>query len=247
MTIIFVGPTLPARVCREMLPEATVLPPAACGDIYRAWQRGARTIVLVDGTFDHRLAVWHKEILWAISRGVAIIGTSSMGALRAAELHDFGMIGHGRVFQWFREEALEDDDEVAVAHEPGERDYRPSSEALVNIRVTLALARNEQIVSATAAEALGTIAKRLFYPERTYPEILRRAAPPVLAPVDHERLTGWLRINAIDQKRADAVGLLAQLRKGWKPEASSATSFHFEYTEAWHALRTRLDGRAPST
>jgi hypothetical protein len=241
-TVVFVGSTLPARIGRELLPGATFQGPASCGDVYRAWQQGARTIVLIDGNFDQRLAVWHKEILWALSQGVAVIGAASMGALRAAELAAFGMIGHGRIFEWFRAEALEDDDEVAVAHEPVERDYRPSSEAMVNIRVTLAQARKEQIVSPTVAEMLGTIAKRLYYPERTYPELLRRAAPPILSPGDHERLAAWLRVNACDQKRADAVAVLAQLRKGWPP-GPATEAFRFEHTEAWDALRARLDAQ----
>ena len=43
-----------------------------------------------------------------------------MGALRAAELHAFGMRGVGRIFEAFRDGELEDDDEVAVVHGPAE-------------------------------------------------------------------------------------------------------------------------------
>jgi hypothetical protein len=39
-----------------------------------------------------------------------------MGALRAAELHTFGMVGVGRVFEGYRDGVYEDDDEVAVVH-----------------------------------------------------------------------------------------------------------------------------------
>ena len=50
-----------------------------------------------------------------------------MGALRAAELHVFGMVGVGRVFELFRDGLLEDDDEVAVAHGPADSGYQPKA------------------------------------------------------------------------------------------------------------------------
>ena len=46
------------------------------------------------------------------------MGASSMGALRAAELSQFGMVGIGEVYQAFKLGRLEDDDEVAIVHGP---------------------------------------------------------------------------------------------------------------------------------
>ena len=43
-----------------------------------------------------------------------------MGALRAAELHPFGMVGIGQVYEWYRDGTIDADDEVAVAHGPAE-------------------------------------------------------------------------------------------------------------------------------
>jgi len=37
-----------------------------------------------------------------MSRGVHVFGASSMGALRAAELAAFGMVGFGRIYDLFR-------------------------------------------------------------------------------------------------------------------------------------------------
>ena len=50
-----------------------------------------RAQVIVDGSFQWTPAVWHKEILWAMGRGVHVFGAASMGALRAAELDGFGL------------------------------------------------------------------------------------------------------------------------------------------------------------
>ena len=38
-----------------------------------------------------------------MSEGVPVFGAASMGALRAAELHEFGMRGIGRIFEAFRD------------------------------------------------------------------------------------------------------------------------------------------------
>ena len=69
--------------------------------------------------------------------GVHVFGASSMGALRAAELHPFGMVGVGRVFEGYRAGVYEDDDEVAVVHASEEAGFAPLSEAMVNVRHAL--------------------------------------------------------------------------------------------------------------
>ena len=96
--IVFVGPSL-AGAHPAPPPGVTLAGPAAAGDLYRAARAGARTIGLADGVFEDRPTVWHKEILWALERGVRVIGAASLGALRAAECAPYGMEGVGRVFE----------------------------------------------------------------------------------------------------------------------------------------------------
>ena len=60
-----------------------------------------------------------------------------MGALRAAELDSFGMVGIGAIYRAYRDGVLEDDDEVAVAHRTAEEGFAPTSEPMVDIRWTL--------------------------------------------------------------------------------------------------------------
>src|SRR5262245_16389942 len=109
--VVFLGPTLSIAEARSQL-EAEFLPPAAQGDVWRVALHCSDVIGLIDGQFDHVPSVWHKEILWAMSQGIHVYGSASMGALRAAELHAFGMEGVGKVFESFRDGHLEDDDEV---------------------------------------------------------------------------------------------------------------------------------------
>ncbi len=118
-SVVFVGPTLDTKDLAAAA-EFIALPPVSQGDVYRAARRRPSAIGIIDGYFSGAPSVWHKEILWAMSEGVPVFGSASMGALRAAELHVFGMRGVGKIFEAFRDGALEDDDEVAVVHGPAE-------------------------------------------------------------------------------------------------------------------------------
>ena len=128
--------------------DADYLPPAGRGDVLRAALRRPRVIAVVDGVFDRAPAVWHKEILFALSEGIHVYGAASMGALRAAELDRFGMRGIGEVYRAYADGSLEDDDEVAVAHGDARDGFRPVSDAMVDVRATLEAAVAEGIVAA---------------------------------------------------------------------------------------------------
>jgi len=165
-TVVFLGSSLP----RALVPpqdRVELRPPAAMGDIARAVSEGHEAVVLIDGVFEDRPSVWHKEILWALSRGVAVIGAASMGALRAAELDSLGMLGQGEVYAAYAAGVFTDDDEVAVIHGPAETGYLPLSDAMVDIRDAAALAVKEGVVTASEAAAIIACAKARYFKERS--------------------------------------------------------------------------------
>ena len=206
-TIIFVGPTLPAAEVRTAAPTADVRPPASVGeilDLALAKRRPAR-IALIDGYFERMAAVWHKELLLALERGIAVYGAASMGALRAAELAVFGMIGVGAIYKAFASGELVADDEVAVAHLPERQGYRSISDALVTIRHNLALARGARRISKASHDRLLAIARARFYRDRTWRELV--VVEPALA--SHV---------VVDLKAADARALLAALARPRMPK-----------------------------
>ncbi|MEU8119516.1 TfuA-like protein [Spirillospora sp. NPDC049024] len=233
-TVVFVGPSLPARTARALLPGADVRPPAALGDVQAAVRDGARAVVLVDGYFERVPAVWHKELMFVLSRGVRLYGGASMGALRAAELHPYGMIGVGEVFRRFRCGELTGDDEVTVLHATARGDHRALTEALVNMRVTVEAAVRERVIPAGTGTALAAIAKATYYAERDYDRLLGDAAD---AGVDRAHLGAfgrWLPTGAVDQKRADALRVLwAAAADGG---ARSGAAFPYERTWIWRDL-----------
>jgi hypothetical protein len=210
--IVFLGPTLPIEEARKVL-DAVYLPPVGQADLVSALERYRPEIVaIIDGVFHQRLAVWHKEILFALNRGVAVYGASSMGALRAAELADFGMVGVGVVYRMYSSGEVEDDDEVAVTHGTADTGYRAFSEPMVNIRVTLRAARDHGVLDGEACDRLAALAKALPYPQRSYRALLAAAARQGVPADLLNAVRGFLARGAIDAKRNDALELLALLR-----------------------------------
>jgi hypothetical protein len=208
--IIFAGPSLPPAF-RPDDPALEWRPPVKQGEVYEAALARPAIIGIIDGYFEVTPTVWHKEILWAMAQGIHVYGSASIGALRAAELHHFGMVGIGRIFAAYRDGILTDDDEVAVLHGPEEFGYPGVTEAMVNIRATLDKAAAEGVVDGPLAARLIEIGKTLFYKERKWTAILRAAARD-LSPMPFDLFAAWLPTGQIDQKRTDASEMIATIR-----------------------------------
>jgi hypothetical protein len=234
-TCLFVGPTLKRQDVLDVC-DAICLPPAAQGDVYRAARQRPKAIGIIDGYFSGAPSVWHKEILWALSEGIHVFGSASMGALRAAELHRFGMRGVGSIFEAFRDGVLEDDDEVAVAHGPAETDFVPVSEPMVNIRATLARAETERVLCAASRERIGSLAKSIFFPGRMWPAIFEAARAAGVAEAELDALVRWLPQGRVDQKRADALAMLHVMRETVAGGEPHRPCFSFESTYLWARL-----------
>jgi hypothetical protein len=232
--VVFTGPTLSPADARPLL-DAEYRPPVAQGDVYRAAREKPWAIAIIDGHFEHVPAVWHKEILWALTQGIWVYGAASMGALRAAELARFGMIGVGAVFQAFATGVLERDDEVAVAETLAPAGALTASIALVDMRATLRAARSAGVIDADTYATLLERAKSTFYAERSYARLLADAelAGPPLA-----ELRAWLPRGAIAQKRADALALLARIAADRATAHPFHATFHFQRTDMWHTLES---------
>ena len=207
--IVFLGPSLPPDEAAEILP-ATFLPPARRGDIPGAVCEGARLIGLIDGVFFQECSVGHREILDAISRGVRVVGASSMGALRAAELDTLGMEGVGKVYRLYRDGTLVSDDEVALVFDP--ETGIALSEPLINIRCTISKAEKKGIIDRETSDRLISLAKSVYFPERTWDRILDMAESRI-DPATLLSFSEFVRDHPVDQKREDAIAALHRLRE----------------------------------
>jgi len=203
--VVTAGPTIsPAEIGRE-IPGAEVCAPIAFGDAFGYGLTAGDRLLILDGLFLQRPSVRHKELLGLLDDGVIVAGASSMGALRAAELHTFGMLGYGEIFAGYRDGRLEADDEVAMVHGSPQDGYPVFVDALVNIRATLAHAESIGLLSESDSVAMVAAARELPFTARHWTTLLSEADLP-------RELASSLRNLRQDVKHRDAVQALRQIR-----------------------------------
>lgn len=199
--IVFVGPSIPIDIAKRTLPHADYRPPIRRGDLDEV--SGGSIVGIIDGVFAQTLAISPGEIRDAIQRGVVVYGAASMGALRAAEIPN--VVGVGRIYDMYRNGALERDDEVALLFD--DDGFRPLTEPLVNVRHAVDRLVRCATLSRDAGNAIVEAASRLHYTERTYDSILGSSS--LAANRDANDIIALLR--GFDLKRDDAQFLLETL------------------------------------
>ncbi len=208
--VVFTGPSLTRQEALAVDKRLRCYPPAKRGDIRRAAQAGAHFIALIDGIFYDRAAVSHREIISAIQSNVTVVGGGSMGALRASELDDFGMIGVGKIYKCFKEGTIEADDEVAVGYNPVT--FEPVSEPLVNIRLALHILVEAHVIDRRLRDELLAVAKGQFYLDRSVSALLKSAKRlTVISDQKADEVAAFLAHKDFDLKRADALNVVKTL------------------------------------
>ncbi|MFD1747496.1 TfuA-like protein [Rhizobium helianthi] len=233
MKIVFIGPSLPDAT-QFATTGTRILPPAEQGDVYRAVSKGAAVIGIVDGLFEHVAPVWHKEILYALTRGCSVLGASSMGALRAVECAPYGMMGIGRIFEEYRDGIRVDDGDVALQHGPKDIGYAALTVPLVNVDATLANAQNLGLLSSADANHLASVARSIFFKQRTWRRIVQQAE------LSWDDLQPLIKRSAIDQKRLDAIELIRQIN-GLAAVRNTCPDWIFNETQAWRELEENMN------
>ena len=210
-----------------------MLPPATQGDVLAAVEEGANVIGLIDGGFEYVAPVWHKEILHALSLGVIVMGAASMGALRAAECHPFGMIGIGRIFEDYRTGRLVDDAAVALTHAPSALGSKPLTIPLVNVNATLDAMEDGGLLTCGERERIEQAAAAIFFKKRTWRAIVEQCAD--LAEPERPRLLASLVAHSVDQKRVDALELLKAVQEAEDARSTAVPRWKLHET----SFRTR--------
>ncbi|HTY47689.1 MAG TPA: TfuA-like protein [Methanomassiliicoccales archaeon] len=206
-TVVFLGPSLPIAEARTMI-DAEIRPPVRRGDL-PALGGDVAVIGIIDGVFMSEAAVGHREILSLLKRGVKIVGGGSMGALRAAELSDQGMVGIGRIFEMYSAGEIVGDDEVALTFNP--ETLEPLSEPFVNLRLNVQGAVKSGSLSPTIAEEVLAMLKRSYYPKRSIAALV--AAVREIAGRDvSDGMKRYIDAHYEDYKRKDAIAVLSFLR-----------------------------------
>ncbi|MGP3749995.1 TfuA-like protein [Streptomyces sp. IBSNAI001] len=227
-----------------------MLPPARHGDLFDTAIGGGDTVVLIDGVYHQAPALRHKEILAAMGRGVGVIGAASIGALRAAELAPYGMLGVGSVYSAYASGQIDGDDEVAVGQVP-DGEFGALTWPLVNVRHVLGLARSIGVLDGERAAGLLEALRAVYYPQRTW-----AAVRAVCRRQGETAFAGWLSGQRErdryfgDLKRADALSAVraaldgAATARGIEPSVWE-TAYFRRWSNAF--ARSCVDGLALRT
>ncbi len=204
--VVFIGPSLPLKEAKKIL-DADYRPPVARDDLAVLLDDPPQVIGIIDGVFHQQPAVSHKEILRALDEGITVVGGSSMGALRSAELDYAGMIGIGTVYQEYRDGIIESDDDVAIVFDPVTHELL--CEALVSMNHNFQRAEAEGIINSREVRMLYETAKKIYYPQRNYPRVLNDAD---LDEDKKKKLEIFLKEKGTDIKSEDARKVLTYIK-----------------------------------
>jgi hypothetical protein len=201
--VVFLGPSLPQPMARPLL-DGIYLPPARRGSIIEAVKQHRPTaVVLIDGVFETAPAVRHSEILWALRRGIPVIGAASMGALRAAELWRQGMHGVGLIYRWYRRYHLAPDDAVAVLHAPPDLGSAPLTRSRIDLRMTIRSAARRGSIGPALRLKLEAALREMNFRDLTIDALVARALDTV-----EPDLVSKIESAFFSQKRRDACAAL---------------------------------------
>jgi hypothetical protein len=203
--IVFTGISLSFAEARRIV-SADVRPPVKRGDLDEL--RNDAIVAIIDGEL-HETILPTEEIRRAIGRGLHVKGASSLGALRAAELHQSGMGGLGWVYEAFCTGRIAGTDEIAVCYDP--YSHRPLTIPLVNVRFCLArLVGNGSIAAGEAANAMMALS-RIRVEQRDHRTVLLRLGE-VLGRGRSESIVGMISDADNNIKARDAHRLLQSLK-----------------------------------
>jgi hypothetical protein len=236
---VFTGPTLPASDPRLTALGIRSRPPVRHGDLFDSTIRPGDTVLVIDGLYHQEPALRHKEILAAMARGIHMIGAASIGALRAAELAPFGMLGIGSVYASYVRGEIHGDDEVAVGQVP-DGDQEALTWPVVNLRQVLRLARAAGVLDEQRAAGLLAELRAVYYPQRTTAAlraVCRRRNESAFA----RWLAGQRRQDPHfgDVKRTDALAAVRTAFESRPPVHTIRTADRTPVREVWDTVYYR--------
>lgn len=208
--IVFLGPSLSIEKARKII-NAEFLPPAKKGDFIKlSLISEKKIIILIDGVFLQDYPPTPIEVFQVVNKNnFQVYGASSLGALRAVELEKFGMKGYGQVFELFKKNIINSDDEVAVTFD---NSYNLLSEAMIDIRYNLFLAFKKGIIDKETKQLITRTAKKIYFPFRSYENIVKKSIELYSDTRDTiEDFHNFVSTQRQSLKELDAMGILKKI------------------------------------
>ena len=200
MIYVFAGPSISKDRILSRLPECTILPPVKAADLLRLLSDTTcprpSHVHIIDGFFYSKPSVRHKEIIHCLRQGITVSGCSSMGALRASELDTYGMVGIGRIYEYYSKTPISSDGDVALSHLPDEP-YSSLTIPLINIRLSLEDLVNNDELSQDHRDMIFNACSNIHFTERTKKSVENLTSVQAHFPDFVEHIKDWKYIDAV--------------------------------------------------
>jgi hypothetical protein len=128
------------------------------------------------------------------------------------ELEKFGMIGIGKIFELYKTGKIDADDEVAVTFEEGRHTLQ--SEAMIDIRFNLFIAKRKGIIDEITKREITKVAKNVYFPFRNYTDILDLTKQQYPRSDSYiESFRAYITNNRESLKERDAIKLIKYMKQ----------------------------------
>jgi len=171
-TVLYAGPSL-YGIDKSLTEGIRVKGPCKQSDLFEdIADDKVENIIVADGLYKNIPAPWHKEFLLTLEAGKRVIGVSSLGALRAAELDSFGVKGYGKVYEYFKS-GIRDDSDVALLHMAEYEGWKPTTVAFVEVYFWLETLRESGTIDSQTFEILTEKQRSCYFEKRTWGYVRR--------------------------------------------------------------------------
>jgi len=208
---IYAGLSIGRDEIKKLLPVAAVAEPVQRGQLLKDISEGYNVVGIIDGIFEQDLAVAPSEVMDALRAGVRVYGSSSMGALRAAECSSYGAIGCGKIFEMIKQASEFRDDYLGHLFFHNKPEWKTKTYVDFYFSAQDLVARKK--ISKKTAVQLCTLYEKLFYAERSEVALLQAIQNHKKSEATLTEASQMIFREEKPQKTKDAEELLLLIKK----------------------------------
>jgi hypothetical protein len=194
---------------KKILPDAEVCGPIKRSDLLADIAERVNIVGIIDGEFQQSFAVSPTNIRDALRHGLKIYGSSSMGAMRAAELDCCGMIGCGKIYETIKATPYFKDDHLGQVFNPG---TYASHVAFVDLALGLEQLYRDGSVTSKDMRTLRRHYEALHFSERSMAELKARLRKPGPQQARLLRVLDTVSRRIRSTKTLDGITLLKRIK-----------------------------------
>ncbi|WP_338803775.1 TfuA-like protein [Xenorhabdus griffiniae] len=196
--VVFGGSSLPCDQRYDAIIEFR--PPIQTGDLLELSGSG-RPVLITDGLFGSNMSITVVECLNFINAGGILLGSSSMGALRAADCYIQGMVGIGQIFQGYLFGYYHSDADVALRYHTD--NYQEITLSYVHIEYIACYLMAKGQISSLQKRQMMALVRQIIWYERYIDQVID-AMFKIAPHLDIAQLYSLFKDDTMHPKKQDA-------------------------------------------